>query len=105
MRVTNPPAKPHNAPMPNASYERAKAKREQIMTILGWRCAACGATENLTLDHIKPLNKAHRPDGYVARQWEYVKQYRQGNIQILCETCQTTKGKHSQEYLMAQVSR
>ena len=47
-------------------------------------CLACGAEENLSLDHIIPLAKAGRNSI--------------GNIQVLCRSCNSTKGTRTIDY-------
>ena len=65
--------------------ERAtlRAKHElwfaQLTRQYGERCANCGATESLVLDHIVPIAKGGRSEV--------------DNLQLLCATCNRVKGK------------
>lgn len=55
-------------------------KRKRIATLArkyGERCQHCGAGEDLTLDHIKPLSKGGKDGIY--------------NLQLLCKTCNEKK--------------
>jgi len=66
------------------------AKRNRIYTRDGHRCVLCGATENLTLDHIKP--KALKGTNHDA------------NLQTMCATCNNAKGANYEEPLAASAS-
>ncbi|GAB4582177.1 HNH endonuclease [Nocardia sp. IFM 10818] len=57
-------------------WERLSAKLRKLQP---W-CTACGATTNLTVDHIQPLNL--RPD----------LAFDLGNLQVLCRKCNSAKG-------------
>jgi len=63
----------------------------EIVSELGGRCVACGATDELSLDHIKP-------DGVVKSRLEWswrVSVYRReaaaGLLQVLCRKCNSRK--------------
>lgn len=60
-------------------------KRAATFARDGHRCLRCGATDALTLDHILPLSKGGT--------------WANGNLQTLCEPCNTAKGDHSMSYL------
>jgi 5-methylcytosine-specific restriction endonuclease McrA len=66
-----------------AAKEREKVTwkvRRRIWQRDGWACVACGATEPLTVDHIRPLIRGGTNDD--------------ANLQTLCGPCNATKGKH-----------
>jgi 5-methylcytosine-specific restriction endonuclease McrA len=55
-------------------------------------CVTCGATENLSLDHIIPVsNGGHRTD--------------RSNLQILCVPCNQIKGSDTIERVVEQLER
>ena len=68
------------------NYERKRADwnaiRSNITPIIlerdGYRCVACGATEDLTIDHIVPLAAGGSNDP--------------ANLQVLCRLCNLRKG-------------
>ena len=55
-----------------------QAVRERILKLRGRRCAYCGATEKLQIDHRIPLSKGGKHD--------------EDNLQVLCKTCNLKKG-------------
>jgi hypothetical protein len=67
-------------PMPasSSSDEVPIATRFFVFDRDGWRCAFCGSTEDLTIDHIYPriLGGGHGED----------------NLQTLCRSCNSRKG-------------
>lgn len=79
------PAEKDKAPYP-APHQRARNQFEnkkarltaQVFERDGKVCAACGATENLTLDHIEPLAAGGTND--------------LENLQVLCQPCNSRKG-------------
>lgn len=70
---------------------RAKARRIELMMLLGYQCAKCGAEEELEFDCIKPQGDSHHRYDTSQRMCFYFKQYRQGNLQILCSSCHRKK--------------
>ena len=48
-----------------------------------FKCANCEATENLTIDHIKPVSKGGTDDP--------------SNLQLLCKSCNSSKGAKYEE--------
>jgi len=75
----------------------AREKRRRIFTILGAHCRGCGSEQNLTLDCIRAVPQKKHGQGFIARQWFYWQQFRLGNIQVLCNACQSLKSNRSQE--------
>ena len=67
-----------------AGKELTKEERQQVLDDAGHRCAACGSTERLELDHIVPLNQdgSHRPY----------------NRQVLCHQHNLSKGNRVVDY-------
>lgn len=62
------------------------------MSILGSKCAACGSTESLTFDCRTPQGDTHHRWEASQRMSFYRSQYRRSNLQILCQSCNATKG-------------
>lgn len=60
---------------------KARRLRPVILARDGNRCVTCGATEDLTIDHIIPIINGGRDD--------------YGNLQTLCRTCNSRKGARS----------
>jgi hypothetical protein len=57
--------------------------RERVMNTFGGRCARCGATEGLALDHIYPWSLGGTDD--------------EENLQVLCTPCNSAKGARIEE--------
>ncbi len=59
--------------------------RKATLDHLDNKCIKCGATENLEIDHIKPINCKNRN----------LKHYSDlSKLQILCKDCNKKKGNH-----------
>lgn len=60
-------------------FENHKASiKKRLYARVEHKCVTCGATENLTIDHIIPLRRGGTNDD--------------SNLQILCGTCNRFKG-------------
>lgn len=70
----------------------AKKKRAHLLEVLGPICKHCGAVNCLTFDCIRPMGDAHHRLSSVARMTFYVRQFNEGNLQVLCSSCNTKKG-------------
>lgn len=70
----------------------AKAKRESLLMALGERCAACGATEDLTFDCVRPAGHKHHAWSTDKRITFYCRQAALRNLQVLCADCNSVKG-------------
>lgn len=55
-----------------------EAERQAIFKRDGFKCVICGATDDLTLDHVIPRSKGGTSES--------------GNLQTLCRSCNTSKG-------------
>lgn len=56
-------------------------------------CAICGATEDLTLDHIKSVGAYFNQIGYKQTKQQRSDWYNDtSNLQILCRSCNSSKG-------------
>ena len=78
--------------MASRQVEWARRRRERMIAILGGKCCACGATNCLTFDCIKPTGDAHHRLSSVGRVCYYENQMRWGNLQLLCSECNSKKG-------------
>jgi len=56
----------------------AKTQRGALFDTLGRRCRKCGATTDLTFDHITP--------------WSHGGKTEQGNLRVLCRRCNSRQG-------------
>lgn len=63
----------------------------ELMAILGNACARCKTQENLTFDCIQAQGDRHHKIDTSARMSFYRKQHATGNLQILCDACNTAK--------------
>jgi hypothetical protein len=74
--------------------------RAQVFGHYGWACECCGATENLTIDHVNGDGKQHREElfgrnGGAGTAQFYAWLIREGfpdGYQALCRSCNTSKG-------------
>ena len=57
---------------------RWRKLRGQIYDAENWRCAECGASRRLELDHVKPVEQG-------GARWD------RGNLQPLCRSCHLSK--------------
>lgn len=55
-----------------------------ILRMYGKRCLACGSTKDITMDHVKALINGGR--------------HHPSNIQPLCRTCNSSKGRKTIDY-------
>lgn len=96
----------HTAHMSKSTVSRqvvwAGKKRAHLMQVLGAKCAHCGTTGGLTFDCIRPTGPAHHRLSSVNRMTFYVQQFRAGNLQVLCVTCNSRKSnKENPRYVSA----
>ena len=78
--------------MSRAAKEWAKQKRRELLAHFGNECAHCGAVENLEFDCISPRGHRHHRGDASQRMCFYRRQFRQGNLQVLCTACNARKG-------------
>ncbi len=78
--------------MAKAQKDWAKQKRRELMTLLGNVCAYCGTVEDLEFDCIHPRGDRHHRGEASQRMCFYRRQWREGNLQVLCSVCNARKG-------------
>lgn len=76
----------------------AKRARARLVERLGGACALCGTTDNLVFDCIIPQGDKHHRMDPSARMCFYHRQERLGNVQVLCDACNTAKAAKEQPY-------
>jgi hypothetical protein len=69
----------------------ARVARQRLMMLLGNSCALCGRPDTLTFDCIVPQGDNHHRMDTSARMSFYHRQHQVGNVQLLCELCQSIK--------------
>jgi len=70
----------------------AKTARARMKLILGNCCASCGSTTSLEFDCLIPCGDRHHRMTAPARVSFYRAQMRAGNVQLLCNECNSLKG-------------
>ncbi len=78
--------------MSRAAKEWARQKRRDLMALFGNVCAHCGTAENLEFDCIYPTGHRHHRGDASQRMCFYRRQFREGNLQVLCNVCNARKG-------------
>jgi 5-methylcytosine-specific restriction endonuclease McrA len=81
-------------PMPRANW---KTKRAALFRRLGGKCAVCGSTEELQIDHKRPRNWTPHDMSNEARVRAYAKAIRDGNAQLLCPSHHSEKTNEEQK--------
>jgi hypothetical protein len=66
-----------------------------MIAILGGYCASCGTNDTLEFDCIEPVGDRHHRMTAPARISFYRAQMRAGNVQLLCQQCNSLKGDMS----------
>ncbi len=78
--------------MAKTQKEWARRKRRELMTLLGNVCAHCGTRKDLEFDCIRPRGDKHHRGDASQRMCFYRRQWREGNLQVLCNVCNAQKG-------------
>jgi 5-methylcytosine-specific restriction endonuclease McrA len=69
----------------------AKKKRRWLRLQMGGHCAHCQEQRNLTFDCIEGLGDCHGKKEYSWRTSIYWREWRKGNLQLLCKSCHDVK--------------
>lgn len=72
--------------------EWARKRRIELTMLLGGTCRECGTEDNLTFDCVIPQGDKHHKMDTSARMSFYNFQFRLGNLQVLCDKCNSRKG-------------
>jgi 5-methylcytosine-specific restriction endonuclease McrA len=87
--------------MPNRYYIWAHRMLEALRTVLPHRCEHCGTRKDLTFDTIRPNALARTRKGAPNRACFYRRQLLNGNLQRLCRSCNSRKGRRPDPFLSA----
>ena len=70
-----------------------RRKWTALQEALGGQCAACGSTERLEFDHIRPSSRTWkvRDAGFFRSAQLYAKDAEHGLLQLLCRDCHQDK--------------
>jgi hypothetical protein len=90
--------------MSRRQKEWARLARLRLIVTLGGRCAACGATQHLTFDCRVPRGHAHHGQSTDTRMCFYRAQARVGNLQLLCDRCNSLKADGTMDELREQLT-
>jgi 5-methylcytosine-specific restriction endonuclease McrA len=75
--------------------EWAKKRRLELIVELGGKCAECGTTRKLEVDHVDGRDWEVRRKESSARVSKYWKEHREGvRLQVLCQECNGTDGAY-----------
>src|SRR5712691_1798266 len=77
----------------------------KIIASCGNVCNACGSDESLTIDLIVPDGGKHHGRGVIGRACYYLKEWRRGNRQCLCDSCNTRKGDTPNDEFFADLTQ
>lgn len=70
----------------------ARKAYDKLVEDLGGKCAKCGTTENLTIDHIDGCEFDHNDVEWSHRVSIYRREAKEGKLQILCDEHNRKKG-------------
>lgn len=73
--------------------EWARRRYDELVKLLGSKCAKCGTKHKLEVDVIIPQGDAHhRKMNWSSRVTFYYRQLKKNNVQLLCEPHNQSKG-------------
>jgi 5-methylcytosine-specific restriction endonuclease McrA len=76
---------------PSRCVRKARRIRDWLKEQLGCKCAKCSNLFELEMDCIIPMGHEHHRKGFYRRMIFYRRQFRAGNLQLLCPDCHTEK--------------
>ena len=68
-------------------------RRKWLIEQLGGKCAECGMTKRLEIDHLQPRERKVEKVNSVTRAKRYIEEYRRGLVQLPCRKCNRAKGR------------
>lgn len=74
----------------------AKRKRKELIDALGGCCKKCGTEDDLCFDCIIPTGDEHHKGSTDQRILFYLKMNKIGNLQLLCQKHNSSKGSREQ---------
>lgn len=78
--------------MPNKNRSAwARRRRERLRKEMGGKCVHCGTNEKLEFDCIERMGHWHHRISIFQRTLFYVRQWKERNLQLLCEACHRVK--------------
>jgi 5-methylcytosine-specific restriction endonuclease McrA len=77
--------------MSTATREWARKRRARLIETLGSKCAACGSELYLELDLVVAPKNTNHGNGSLGRLCFYIRQWRMGNVRLLCGSCNRMK--------------
>lgn len=84
--------KKRNAQMQRYNRAFQTFTKELLYFVLGRQCQRCGNTTDLTFDVKKVVNEPHHRINTSMRYRFYFRQMLEGNLQVLCFSCNASKG-------------
>ena len=69
----------------------AEKIRFELLFLLGGYCKLCGVIKDLEFDHVIPIDWIPSAKSQSQRAAEYRREFRKGNLQILCKKCHAKK--------------
>lgn len=87
--------------MAQSSAERMRRLRARrwakLLEMLGGKCAECGATERLEIDHLYQRTWNSSKTYSAQRLRIQIAEAEAGKVQLLCRTCNARKGRPAEE--------
>ncbi len=76
----------------------ATRKRLELVKLLGGECRQCGSKGDLQIDHINGKSWTANKVGSDTRVCRYMREMKEGKLQVLCGDCNSKKGGDGQYY-------
>jgi 5-methylcytosine-specific restriction endonuclease McrA len=104
-RIVQPHRRQHARPLPERGHggqkgrlcmaqrqrQWARISLSRLKAALGNCCNVCGSSEAPQFDCIRPRGHRHHAESITFRATFYWREARQGNLQLLCESCHRRK--------------
>lgn len=82
---------------PRGNQVKAIRRRRALIRALGGKCAVCGSTEKLELDHKAPRDWTPSTRSKTQRLRAYQAEAKKGNVQVLCAQHHGAKTRDDQK--------